>query len=141
MSSAEDNIIGSAWAFPPSFDIHTKSAVMVTGPSNITQSLNVLFGTQRGERILVQEYGCDLSSILFRPVSSALVATIRNQIERAIVLYEPRIILEKLSIDTSDSVNGNVSIQIDWLEEKTNNRRNKVFPFYSVEGTLIPAKS
>ncbi|WP_018970923.1 GPW/gp25 family protein [Rubritalea marina] len=141
MSAAEDKIIGSSWAFPPRFNQHEQSAVMVTGADNIAQSLNVLFGTQRGERLLVQEYGCDLSSLIYRPVSASTAATLKNQIERAIVLYEPRIILQKLVIDTSDSINGKVSIRIDWIEEKTNNRRNMVFPFYAAEGTLIPAKS
>ncbi|MFC5049176.1 GPW/gp25 family protein [Rubritalea spongiae] len=140
MSTAEDNIIGTSWAFPPRFSRYAKSSVMVTGAENIAQSLNVLFGTQRGERLLVQEYGCDLSSLIYRPVNSATAATLKNQIERAIILYEPRIIIQKLVIDTSDTIDGKLSIHLEWLEEKTNNRRNMVFPFYAAEGTLIPAK-
>ena len=138
MSSNLNRIIGKSWAFPPSFDQKSKSATMATGSTNIEQSLTVLFGTQRGERPLLQKYGCDLSSYLYRPITSPTISILRNQISNAITLYEPRLKVEEINIDGSEAINGKINIHIQWLEETTNTRSNMVFPFYDVEGTLIP---
>ena len=132
------NIIGSSWSFPPKFDLHSRSVAMVTGAENLKQSLNVLFGTQRGERILAQQYGCNLSEYLFRNITTREKSVMRNQITRAISLFEPRIILQKFTFDTSNSIEGELSIIIEWVEETTNTRNNMVFPFYTIEGTLLP---
>jgi phage baseplate assembly protein W len=139
--SDTDKIIGTGWAFPPRFDNNTNSAVTVTGKENIVQSLSILFGTQRGERLLEQQYGCDISSFLYRPITSPTASVIRNQIRRAILLFEPRIKIEEITLDTSESVDGKISIQLNWIEETTNTRSNMVFPFYAVEGSLILSKS
>ena len=141
MSDNINSIIGTSWAFPPRFNHNSGSADMVTGNTNIVQSLTVLFGTQRGERILEQEYGCDIASFLYRPITSPTASALRNQIRRAITVYEPRIKLEDVILDTSASVDGKITIHLHWLEETTNTRSNMVFPFYAVEGTLIPSKS
>jgi len=141
MSKAPQNIIGTGWAFPPRFDRSSASAATVTGQEDIIQSLTILFGTQLGERILEQDYGCQISSFLFRPITPSISSVLRNQIRRAITLHETRIKLEEITLDTTDAVDGKINIQLHWSEETTNNRRNHVFPFYATEGTLIPSKS
>ena len=138
--SASKNIIGVAWSFPPKFDRNQKTVSTVTGQENIEQSLNVLFGTQLGERILKQQYGCDIASYLFRPITDANESVLHNQITRAITLFEPRIKLDEVLFNTSNAVEGQISITVKWTEETTNTRNNLVFPFYAVEGTLIPIK-
>ncbi len=141
MSDPLNKIIGTGWAFPPSFDSKNCSAAMVTGETNIVQSLSILFGTQRGERILEQEYGCNIASFLYRPITSPTASALRNQIRRAVTLFEPRIKLEEIKLDTDESIEGKITIQLQWIEETTNTRNNMVFPYYAVEGTLIPTKS
>ena len=141
MKDASRNIIGTGWSFPPRFDKNTETVSMVTGEEDIVQSLTILFGTQLGERILEQDYGCQIASFLFRPITPAVSSVLRNQIRRAITLHEARIKIEEITLDTSEAVDGKINIQLQWLEESTNNRRNIVFPFYASEGTLIPSKS
>jgi len=140
MSENLNKIIGASWAFPPKFDKKSNSVVMVTGRENIQQSLSVLFGTERGERLLEQKYGCNITSFLFRPITSPTASIIKNQISRAVALYEPRIKLEKISIDSTQAIDGKLSFELDWLEETTNTRNNMVFPYYAIEGTLLGEK-
>ena len=141
MSKAPNNISGTGWSFPPRFDRSSSSVSMVTGDQDIEQSLTILFGTQRGERMLEQDYGCQISSFLFRPITPSIASVLKNQISHAITMHETRIKIEEICIDIAESLEGKISIHLHWREETTNNRRNRVFPFYASEGTLIPAKS
>lgn len=111
---------------------------MVTGEQDILQSLQVLFGTQIGERVLELQYGTDLSSLLFERLPITEKAVLENAIRHAILIFEARIVLNKLSIDDSDITSGIIRINIDFTIAHTNNRRNIVYPFFIEEGTLIP---
>lgn len=131
-------MIGRGWKFPPSFDPVSNQAVMVTGEQDILESLQVLFGTQVGERVLELDYGTDLSSLLFERLPLTEKAVLENSVRQAILIYESRIVLHELKIDDSDITNGVLRIFLDITFEPTNNRRNIVFPFFIEEGTLIP---
>jgi len=131
-------LIGRGWKFPPSFDPVSNRAVMVTGEQDILESLQVLFGTQVGERVLELDYGTDLSSLLFERLPLTEKAVLENSVRQAILIYESRIVLHELKIDDSDITNGVLRIFLDITFEPTNNRRNIVFPFFIEEGTLIP---
>jgi len=133
-----DKLIGRGWKFPPSFDPVSNRAVMVTGEQDILESLQVLFGTQVGERVLELDYGTDLSSLLFERLPLTEKAVLENSVRQAILIYESRIVLHELKIDDSDITNGVLRIFLDITFEPTNNRRNIVFPFFIEEGTLIP---
>ena len=131
-------MIGRGWKFPPSFDPVSNRAVVVTGEQDILESLQVLFGTQVGERVLELDYGTDLSSLLFERLPLTEKAVLENSVRQAILIYESRIVLHELKIDDSDITNGVLRIFLDITFEPTNNRRNIVFPFFIEEGTLIP---
>lgn len=138
MSKEEDKIIGRGWEFPPSFDPVSSRARMVTGEQDILQSLQVLFGTQIGERVLELAYGTDLSSLLFERLPITEKAVLEDSVRQAILIYESRIILHELTIDDSDITTGIIRINLEFTIEHTNNRRNIVYPFFIEEGTLIP---
>ena len=135
----EDKIIGRGWSFPPSFDPITQQTNMVTGEEDIYQSLRVLFNTQPGERVLALKYGCDLSPLLFGKISLTQKTLLENKIKNAILDFESRILVNKLSIDLTQVLDGKISIQIDFTIDHTNNRQNIVFPFFLEEGTLLPS--
>jgi phage baseplate assembly protein W len=136
--SKQDSIIGKGWAFPPSFDPFTGEVEMVTGDQDIRQSLHILFGTQRGERPLEIEYGCELSPLLFQNMGLTQKSQLENRIKRALILFETRIVLNRVVVDISQIADGIIHIAVDYTIEETNNRRNAVYPFFIREGTLIP---
>ncbi|WP_170110646.1 GPW/gp25 family protein [Flavilitoribacter nigricans] len=138
MSELINKIIGVGWAFPPTFDPVNQTAQMVTGKADIEQSLNILFGTQPGERVLTLKYGCDLMTSLFQNISLSQKTILEDRIEKAITNFEPRIILEKVEIDITQAGEGIVYIEVDFLISRTNSRQNMVFPFFLREGTLVP---
>ena len=111
---------------------------MVTGTTDIYQSLFVLFGTRIGERVLTLEYGTDLTSFVFTSLPLAEKADLIRTVRDAVILYEPRIILHECKVDDGRLREGVLSLELDFTIDTVNSRHNMVFPFFIHEGTLLP---
>lgn len=129
-----DAFLGRGWSFPP---VMTENGVKMSGyEQDIRESLCVLFSTSPGERVNRYDYGCNLHQYAFEPLNEQLMVKIRNEITRAVILFEPRIELEDVSFEEKTE-NGVLLIHLTYTVMKTNNRNNMVYPFYLMEGTNI----
>lgn len=88
--------LGRAWNFPPRFNLAV-GVVMAVDYDRIRQSLRVLFSTLPGERIMRENFGCDLNQFMFMNMGDELFARISDRIDEAIRQYEPRV--EPLSVN------------------------------------------
>lgn len=126
--------LGRGWSFPP---VLAESGVKMSAyEQDIRESLRVLFSTSPGERVNRYDYGCNLRQYAFEPLSEQLTVRIRNEISRAVILYEPRIELEDVSFEEQPE-QGVLLIHLTYTVLWTNNRNNMVYPFYLREGTGI----
>lgn len=137
MTEQEDTFIGRGWSFPPSFSKYTKGVEMVSGNEDIEQSLHILFTTSRGERIMLEDYGCDLREFVFGNINTTYITRLKSRLANAILNYEPRIAVNSIDIDDSRSLEGLLLVNISYSIRQTNNRHNIVYPFYFLEGTNI----
>lgn len=128
--------IGTGWSFPPAFDKATGSTAMSTGLKDIFESLHILLSTTISERVMRPDYGCNLKDYVFDPMNVAMEAYIKRLVEDAIIYFEPRITLEKVTVDFRDN-EGILWINIDFRIDATNSRANYVYPYYIKEGTNI----
>lgn len=135
--SEENPFLGTGWAFPPSFNKDTRSVGMTSGVEDINKSLEILLSTSLGERIMHPTYGCNLKDYLFEPLDQSLDAFLKDLIKTAILYFEPRILLEKISLEPV-SLEGRVTITLDYRVRSTNSRYNFVLPFYLNEGATTP---
>lgn len=131
----DQSFLGTGWSFPPSFTQGGGEVEMVSGPEDIHQSLQVLFATQLGERVMQDEFGCDLNSFLFEEIDQGLINSLTGMISDAILYHEPRITMDRLEITGSASEQGLLLISIDYTIRSTNSRYNMVYPFYLNEAT------
>ncbi len=138
---ASANFLGRGLGFPPSFEKAGGKLPfdiqLVVGSKDIEQSLHILLSTRPGERPLLPDYGCNLDRLIFEPLTVSLISLMKDAIKTAIYRYEPRIVVNSLSIDSDDAVQGRVLIQVDYSIRSNNSRFNFVFPFYRQEGTDI----
>jgi len=128
--AADSSFLGTGWGFPPQFTKGGADLNLVSGTEDIQQSLEILLSTQAGERVMQEEFGCDLNRILFEEMDQSLVNTLSSLISDAILYYEPRITLDNLDVSESDSQQGLLLIQIQYTVRSTNSRFNLVYPFY-----------
>lgn len=133
----EETFLGEGWSFPPHFDRNTGAIITTTGVLDINQSLEILLSTKLGERIMLPNYGCNLEELLFQPLDITLKTYIRDLIKTAILYHEPRINVLKIDIDTTNELNGEILIIIEYIVRTTNSRANMVFPFYKEEGSEV----
>jgi uncharacterized protein len=135
----DKSFLGRGWSFPPTFHNYGTGGVeMVEKEEDIKQSLEILMNTNKGERMMLPEYGCDLQSFLFESISSSNMHLLSEMIKTAILNYEPRIRVNEVIIDHKDYLDGIIKVEIDYTIETSNTRFNLVFPYYKVEGTDIP---
>jgi len=133
--ATDSGFSGQGWAFPPQFSLGGKKVQLAAGQADIQQSLQILFATQLGERVMQESFGADLSTILFEEVDQSLINTLTRLMTDAILYHEPRITLDLLDITESDSEQGLLLISMEYTIRSTNSRYNMVYPFYLNEAT------
>ncbi len=132
-----NSFLGMGWSFPPKFNRDVGGIETVFDEEDIHQSLEILFSTRPGERLMQPDFGCELSQFLFEEVSQSLITAIRGIISDAIISHEPRIKLNNVDISESETTSGLLLISIDYTIRSTNSRFNLVYPFYVNEATII----
>lgn len=133
---AEPPFLGRGWAFPPAFAAGGSQVAMVEGVDDVHQCLEILVSTERGERVMHDDFGCDLSAVMFAEVDHGLVNQVSQLVSDAILDYEPRVTLEGVDVSDVGALAGELLIRIDYTIPSTNSRFNMVFPFYLNEARL-----
>lgn len=129
------DFLGTGWAFPPAFAAGGAEVAMVSGNDDIAQSLAILLATRRGERVLLDDFGCELGEFLFGEISQGLIGRVRDLIADAILHHEPRIELNEVQVSEHLAAEGVLMIRVDYTVRATNSRFNLVYPFYLREAT------
>jgi phage baseplate assembly protein W len=131
------SFLGTGWSFPPSFSNQTLQTAMLSDEADIQSSLEILLSTRQGERVMRQDYGCNLDELVFEPLTTTFKTYIKDLVATAILYYEPRINVDKIDLDDTGELEGRISISIEYTVRATNSRFNFVFPFYKKENTEI----
>lgn len=131
------SFVGTGWAFPPEFTAHGGTVAMTSDEVDIEQSLRILFGTRRGERVLQPDYGLDVHDLLFEPVSTTLRALFVERARVSLLLHEPRIKVLSLRVESPDPNEGSLHIVLEYEVRATNSRFNLVFPFYLSDASEV----
>lgn len=140
MENENTSFLGTGWGFPPAFSKAKEGLELVSGTEDIRQSMEILLSTRPGERITRPDYGCDLTQLLYEPLTTGLTTYIKDLIRTAILYHEPRIRLERVAVILNPEQEGIIDISIDYIVKTTNSRTNYVYPFYIREGTDIREK-
>jgi hypothetical protein len=127
------NILGKGWAFPVSADVQGKIATS-SYEKSVEESIRIILGTTPGERVMRPDFGCKINDVVFSPSSSKTVSMAIHYIEEAIVKWEPRVILKKVSGDVDADNPGLINIMIDYEIRSVNTFFNMVYPFYLERG-------
>jgi phage baseplate assembly protein W len=127
------SFLGTGWSFPPTFSKGGADVATVFGAEDIHQSLQILFATSLGERVMQDDYGCDLGQFLFEEIDRSLINSLTALVSDAILLHEPRVALNDLQISDDEADGGLLLIHIDYTIRSTNSRFNMVYPFYLSE--------
>lgn len=138
-SNASTSFLGQGWGFPPSFSKNGRDMQRVAEHQDIQQSLYILLGTAQNERIMREDFGCDLQRFMFEEISQSLINSLTALITDAVSYYETRIKLNNVLVDQDGQVDGLLTITLDYTVRSTNSRFNLVYPFYLNEASYADA--
>jgi len=137
MEKIKQTFLGTGWNFPPTFRQEYYGVEMISDIEDIKSSLDILFSTKVGERIMQPRYGCDLEPFIFEPLNVSTATMLEKIIKDAVTLNEPRIIVDKVDFKY-DYEEGKILIDIIGLRViTTNTRYNYVYPYYIIEATNL----
>ena len=102
---------------------------------DIKESLHILLSTSLGERTMIPDFGCNLTSMTFESLTTSITSFIIDLVRTAILRNESRIILDRVVLNDDNAAEGVVLIEVDYTIRNTNTRTNFVYPYYINEAT------
>lgn len=97
---------------------------------DVKESIRIILGTSKGERLMRPDFGCGIHNLVFAPVNTSTEGLIIHHIREALTLFEPRLELLKVDVSKDEVDIGKLLINIDYKVICTNNIFNLVYPFY-----------
>ncbi|MGC9671532.1 GPW/gp25 family protein [Planosporangium sp. 12N6] len=125
------DFIGSGWAFPTGVNA-TGGIALARGDTELVQAMRLILATYPGERPMRPEFGCRLRDFLFRGGTPETVAELTDEVRRALLRWEPRVDVEQVEVAGDATDPSLLYIDIRYRIKETNDRRNLVFPFYTI---------
>lgn len=102
---------------------------------SVRQSIWIVLGTAKGERVMRPEFGCGIHDLVFAVITPSTTGQITHAVSQALLLFEPRIdVLEVQVASVVDSEGSKLLISVDYQVRATNNIFNLVYPFYLERG-------
>jgi phage baseplate assembly protein W len=129
MADTTENFKGVGWAFPVNVDDLGRMDLSRLDDS-IRESILLIVGTARGERLMRPTFGCGIHDLVFAPNDATTAALVSFEVREALIDWEPRIEVLNVQI-TQDPEEGNkLLINLQYRVRSTNNVFNLVYPFY-----------
>ncbi len=124
-----DPLPGTGWAFPVRPD-HRGDIALSEGKASIEDSIRVIIGTAKGERVMRPEFGCDIHDHVFDAMNGATMSLAEESVREALIEWEPRIDLEAVDAEPDPNEPSTLLIDIQYVIRTTNTEGNMVHPFY-----------
>lgn len=101
---------------------------------SIRESIMLILGTAKGERIMRPDFGCGIQELGFSINDTSTASLTIFYIEEALKKWEPRIELMRVDADADSKDADRLNISIEYRIITTNTRYNIVYPFYLGRG-------
>ena len=131
---ARKAFLGVGWAFPPCVGSDGGNAIVVY-EEDVKQSIRIILGTDKGERVMRPNFGAGLRSFVFGPMSSTTLQRVKTRVQDALTTWEPRIDVMQVKVTIDPRERSKMLIDVTYRVRSTNTLQNLVFPFYLQEGT------
>ena len=125
---------GIGWGFPPGVEPDGSTSV-ARYEEDIRQSIRIILGTDRGERVMRPDFGAGLREFVFEPLSQTTCQKLQTRVKESLVEWEPRIDVLKVDARIDSSQTGLVQIAMTYRMRSANTLHNLVYPFYLMEGS------
>ena len=126
------DFLGVGLSFP--LKVEDGKVAMSGYEESVRQSIVLILGTAKGERIMRPDFGCGLQELGFSVNDTSTASLAIFYIEEALKKWEPRIELINVDVGTDNNEGDKLNIGIEYRVITTNTRYNLVYPFYLGRG-------
>lgn len=126
-----DEFIGAGWAFP----LRTNSSggiALVSKGREVEEAIRLILGTAPGERPMRPEFGCRIHDEVFAGAGAGAAGRLAQAVRDALLRWEPRIEVTDVDVSVDTEDRSVLYIEVIYTIKATNDRRNLVFPFYTI---------
>jgi phage baseplate assembly protein W len=125
------DFLGRGWTFPLRLDA-SGSFALADGADDVDEAIRLILGTAYGERPMRPEYGCGIHDQIFDTVDAGLAGRIAADVTASLTRWEPRVEVLEVRAEPDPIEPSILLITVSYRVRSTNDRRNLVFPFYSI---------
>jgi uncharacterized protein len=125
------DFVGAGWSFPLAVDA-SGGIALARREQELEQAMRLILATYPGERPLRPEFGSRLRDYVFRSTTLDTAAELSHEVERALTRWEPRVDIEFVNVLIDPEERNRFYIDINYRIKNDNDKRNLVFPFYSI---------
>jgi phage baseplate assembly protein W len=122
--------LGRGLGFPVQ-SLEDGSLQMADYEESVRQSILMILGTAKGERVMRPDFGCDIYNMVFEMQTATTAGRISQAVQDALLKLEPRIdVIDVQTIPETDSDGDRLVVNLRYQVRATNNAFNLVYPFY-----------
>jgi len=130
-ADADNDFIGHGWSFP--LDVTANGTIATVGGSRkLEQAMTLVLSTYPGERPFRPNFGSRLRDFVYEGATVDVFARIEREVRDSLVMWEPRAKVENVVVHPDEHQENLLNIDITYVVKEENDRRNLVFPFYTI---------
>jgi len=125
------DFVGAGWAFPMGVDARGGIA-LARRDQELEQAMRLILATYPGERPMRPDFGSRVRDYVFRSATIETAAELSDEVHKALLRWEPRVVVESVDVSIDPAERNRLYIDVNYIVKGTNDRRNLVFPFYTI---------
>lgn len=127
------DFLGQGWKYP--VRVNARGGLdWSAGEASITEAIWIVMSTPRRSRVMEPAFGCGIHDYVFAPNNAATRAVIEAEVRDALVRWEPRIDVLRVTATAHADAPNTLMIEVDYRTRANNAAQNIVYPFYINEG-------
>jgi len=124
------DFLGKGLGFPARVDSESGKCELSSGEDLIEESILMILGTAKGERVMRPDFGCGIRELIFAPNNTVTATLVDVYIKEALLKWEPRIEVTSVAVTPDRDEDNRLNIDIGYRIKTTNTKKNLVYPFY-----------
>ncbi len=117
------------WGFPLGIN-KTGGLRTASGLRLIEQSVSLILGTTKGERVTLPDFGCELNQLVFAPNNPDTLSRIVGTVSEALLRWEPRVTVDNVEATPNPTNPTRVDISIECTIDETGEQLDLGHLFY-----------
>lgn len=123
------DFLGTGWKFP--IRVNGRGGLSyVTGEQSVAEAIWIILSTPPNTRVMVPEFGCGIHDYVFAPNNVNTMATINQEVQKALLRWEPRIDVLDVRTENPPETPNTLLIHVDYRIRANNAFHNLVYPFF-----------